>query len=81
MTRTALFACLLCIGSAYADTASCTFTWNSLTNSFVRSCTGNLPMLDLKMEEQIALKQGTAKACVITAIGSGKKVEFRRECK
>ena len=81
MTRTALFACLLFIGSAYADTATCTFTWNSLTKSFVRSCTGNVPMLDLTMEEQIALKQGTAKACVITATHDGKKAQFRRECK
>ena len=81
MRTATLVACLLWIAPAIADTASCTYTWNSLTKSFVKSCTGNMPMPGLTLEEQVALKQGTVKACVITAEGAGKRADFRRLCK
>jgi hypothetical protein len=78
----ALLAGVLLSGTVHAQQqGSCTYTYNNLTRSFVKNCTVNMPMPPLTLEEQVALKQGRAKACVITASGIGKAATFSRACK
>ena len=83
MRSVLIVSLLLWMVAAQADEATCTFRYNTTSRTITRFCTGgNVPMVTLTLDEQVALKSGRVQVCTITMEASGSAIrEVRRECK